>query len=388
MFSTSFSPCSMATLFKTIAVVCVTSCLGDRSCPQVMAISIDVSDSFVYVATDGGAGGYEAFPDVTRLQDGRLMAVFYAGYAHISPPNQPYPNGGRIGYSLSENEGVTWSQPSMLYDTPSDDRDPSITQLADGRLLGTYFHIDGGTWSIISENSGSSWSVPKQIAPGNYYTSSPVRELTSGRLVAPLYHEAGGVANGAVSISDNGGDTWSAPIDFPNPNNIYFDAEVDVIELDTGNFWAIQRSSHFPAHSTVSADEGATWSDPQSLGFVAHSPYLTRTTHGDLILLGYRGYHSLDGSGNAFTALRYSLDECLTWSDPIVIDTTAGAYPSMVNLNDGSVLIAYYEEGSGSNVRTRVLTISGIPEPSTVSLLATGLMYTIGLTRRTQRKSG
>jgi len=29
---------------------------------------------------DAGAGGYEAFPDVCRLSDGRLMAVFYAGY--------------------------------------------------------------------------------------------------------------------------------------------------------------------------------------------------------------------------------------------------------------------------------------------------------------------
>ena len=44
---------------------------------------------FVFVCRDGGAGGYEAFPDVCRLADGRLMAGFYAGSVHVSlPPAQ------------------------------------------------------------------------------------------------------------------------------------------------------------------------------------------------------------------------------------------------------------------------------------------------------------
>ena len=39
---------------------------------------------------------YEAFPDVCRLSDGRLMAVFYAGYGHVALPNEDLPKGGRI----------------------------------------------------------------------------------------------------------------------------------------------------------------------------------------------------------------------------------------------------------------------------------------------------
>jgi sialidase-1 len=30
-----------------------------------------------------------------------------------------------------------------------------------------------------------------------------------------------------------------------------------------------------------------------------------------------------------------------------------GAYPSTVELNDGSVLVVYYEEGAGSAIRAR-----------------------------------
>ncbi len=48
---------------------------------------------YVYVCTDAGAGGYEAFPDVCRLSDGRLMSVFYAGYGHVSLPNEQLPKG-------------------------------------------------------------------------------------------------------------------------------------------------------------------------------------------------------------------------------------------------------------------------------------------------------
>ena len=63
-----------------------------------------------------------------------------------------------------------------------------------------------------------------------------------------------------------------------------------------------------------------------------------------MIVLAYRLPH---------TSLRYSRDECVTWSENHVVDEVTGAYPSLVNLRDGSVLIVYYEEGSGSNIRAR-----------------------------------
>ena len=53
------------------------------------------------------------------------------------------------------------------------------------------------------------------------------------------------------------------------------------------------------------------------------------------------------------TSLRFSRDECQTWSDNVLVDEVGGAYPSMVNLKDGSVLIVYYEEGQGSSIRAK-----------------------------------
>jgi len=46
-------------------------------------------NDFVYICRDAGAGGYEAFPDVCRLKDGGLMAVFYAGCRFEHPAGGP-----------------------------------------------------------------------------------------------------------------------------------------------------------------------------------------------------------------------------------------------------------------------------------------------------------
>ncbi len=353
---------------------CVVGLLLGHSANVDAAVSVDVSSSFRYVATANAAGGYAAFPDVARLNDGRLMCMFYAGYGHISTPTQSWPNGGRIMGVTSTDEGVSWSAPQVLIDTPVDDRDPSLASLPDGRLLSTFFtYSSGNDASYVAESFdlGATWTTPRLLAPTPFFNSSPIRRLSTGRQIAPLYYEdVGTSAYGAVAFSDNDGADWSAPIDIPNPASLYADAETDLIELTNGNLWAVQRAANTAAQYSISIDQGESWSDSQPLGFAAHCPYLLRTEHEDMILMAYRGFEG----GYAYTALRYSLDECQTWSDPIAIDLNCpGAYPSMVNLNDGSVLVAYYEEGAGSNIRARTIQISGLPEPGTWILLGTAI---------------
>jgi hypothetical protein len=297
--------------------------------------------SFVHVVTDAGAGGYEAFPDVCRLADGRLMCVFYAGYGHVSRPSDRWPDGGRICYCTSSDEGRTWSEPAVLYDSPEDDRDPSITQLSGGRLICTYFNPGKGSWMVVSEDGGTTWSPPRQIA-ADHYVSAPVRELSDGRLILGLYYEKEGAAKGAVVVSTDGGDTWGEVVEIDNAGQ-YLDAETDVIELSDGSLFAALRGSKGHMHWSKSSDGGRTWSIAASFGYPGHCPYLHRTVDGAIVL----------AQRVPNTCLRYSLDECQTWSPVVPIDDVGGAYPSMVNLKDGSVLIVYYEEGEGSNVRAR-----------------------------------
>lgn len=357
--------------FRSLGILCIIASVN--LCFLRPTMAADPAPTFVYVCRDAGAGGYQAFPDVCRLQDGRLMAVFYAGYCHISFPSPDYPKGGRISCCMSSDEGRTWSKAETLYDGPDDDRDPSIVQLSNGQLVCNFFSLHRkasadtpcadpfkepyaplGVWTVTSDDLGKTWSEPKQLYAPPYSCSSPVRKLSNGRLIMPLLADTSeegpnpkrGVAFGAVGISDDGGRTWNKPVDIDNAG-VYLDAETDVIELRNGQLWAAERSSDSPACYATSSDNGNTWTKSQSLGFTAHCPYLLRATSDpDIILLGYR-------ASPGFTGLRYSLDECKSWSDPVTVDTCGGAYPSMVNLKDGSVLIVYYEEGTNSSIRAK-----------------------------------
>ncbi len=309
-------------------------------------------DKHVLVCTDAGAGGYEAFPDVCRLRDGRLMCVFYAGYGHVALPNNLHPKGGRIAYCISENEGLTWSPTKTLLDTPHDDRDPSIAQLNDGRLVCSYFSLRkndevgsytvDGTWITISSDAGKIWSKPRLIQK-EYACSTPVRELSNGRLVLGMYKERDGKAHGAVAISDDGAKNWSSPIIIDN-TEAYLDAETDVIELKDGTLYAAMRGGRgADMHWATSSDMGDTWAKSQPMGFPAHCPYLHRCVDGTIVM----------GVRLPATSIRLSKDECKTWSEPILVDSHTGAYPSIVNLNDGTTLIVYYEEGGDSNIRAK-----------------------------------
>ncbi|MBI5092714.1 MAG: exo-alpha-sialidase [Candidatus Hydrogenedentes bacterium] len=304
----------------------------------------------VLVCADAGAGAYEAFPDVCRLKDGRLFCVFYAGWTHVSLPNAEHPRGGRVSGCYSSDEGRTWTPAQTVYDGPDDDRDPSVMQLADGRILCNFFSLvpkpdgkyDGkGTWLVESSDAGKTWSDARCIS-ATYYCSSPIRVISGGALILGLYQDANGDAFGAVTRSEDGGKTWSPAVDIPN-GGLRLDAETDIIELKDKRLYAAQRTQKESMRYSVSGDGGKTWAVSKPMGFPGHCPYFLRTGEGTIICA-----HRLPN-----TSLHFSRDECQTWSDNVPVDSLIGAYPSMVNLKDGSVLIVYYEEGAGSNIRAR-----------------------------------
>src|SRR5207247_1259395 len=98
------------------------------------APAADASHSIdpIVISKGEAAYTYQAFPDACRLKNGDIVAVFYAGYTHVSLAADDFPLGGRICMVRSTDEGKTWSAPSVLYDDADDNRDPHIAQLDDG----------------------------------------------------------------------------------------------------------------------------------------------------------------------------------------------------------------------------------------------------------------
>jgi sialidase-1 len=324
-------------------------------CELIVAAGLCVLSDCAYtwpaeiVCSGEAAGGYAAFPDVCRLPSGELFCVFYSGYGHVSAPNAQWPKGGRIMAVRSREGGRKWSKPAVIMDTDFDDRDPSVSSLRDGTLLLNWFTSHNGrltVWLARSTDQGHTWSRPAELAlqsPYRFACSSPVRELPDHSLILGLYHEdpTKNLAFGATVKSYDGGKTWKDLATIGERSGVYLDAETDVVPLDGGKLLAALRSSKTDMHFAESTDWGKTWGPARSAGFHAESPYLLRHTSG-AILLAHRA---------PATSIHWTVNNGKTWQGPAQIDTVNGAYPSLVELPDGSVYCVYYEEGKGSSIR-------------------------------------
>jgi sialidase-1 len=312
------------------------------------------------VCSGADAGGYAAFPDVCRLQNGEILSVFYSGYGHVSLPQTEWPKGGRIMAARSNDEGKTWSAPTVIIDTTRDDRDPSVVQLTDGSLLCNWFTYEGehsgpgGIHVLLarSTDGGVTWDAPYPLQLDTPYwmaCSSPIRQLPDGSLILGLYHESvdGKTAFGSTVKSYDGGKTWTDFRTIDENSGVRLDAETDVIQLKDGTLFAALRGSQVNMHFSSSPDMGKTWTPVKDIGFRGHCPYLLRHSSG-IILLGLR----LPG-----TSVYWSSDETKTWQGPLQVDTRIGAYPSLLESKEGSVLMVYYEEGAGSGIRCASLKV-------------------------------
>jgi sialidase-1 len=304
------------------------------------------------------SGEYQAFPDSCRLDNGDMVAVFYAGYGHVSYPNEAYPKGGRICLTRSTDEGRTWSEPVAIYDDEFDNRDPHIAQLSNGMVVCSFFSLKRSSTNpqgyeclnaqiIRSFDQGATWEHKSQFVLTDtpvWVCSAPVHEMPDGTYILPIYREDSTGAWGGVVHSHDLGETWGEAIPIGQDSGLVLPAETDITLLKDGSLYAALRGDENEnMQYATSSDGGLSWSPVQDIGFQAHAPHFNRLSSGEVLMTcRARG-----------TGLLVSRDECHSWLGPYTIDLVGGAYPSTIELNDGSILAIYYEEGPGSAVRAR-----------------------------------
>ncbi len=371
---------------------------SESAVADVTSIKFNVPEESSVVAEDSG---HFAFPDVIRLESGKLMSVFRVGKNHAE-------RSGFIAYSLSD-DGINWSESDILVnDNTIDDRDPSIAVLSDGRVAMNWFKYRypadySEPWVhhlffAVSDKSGLKFGDHIQVDGGVFdYSETAVmsddgiwldengNEVTvaassssviehDGKIIIPGYF--GNALNWqsmrktpktkiVLYESGDGGATWT-------PNEVEAEIEENTWLQEpallkvTEERWIIQArtakgsspSNKGDLVQTVSEDGGKTWSPYKSLGFVAHAPELLKLENG-VIISSFRWLEWEESKATSESvSMVYSLDGGDTWSDLIEI-LNCGAvecgYPGMIELPGNKILVVYYTPG-GTGIDSKIIT--------------------------------
>ena len=338
------------------------------------------------VMTGKGRKNNFMWPSIARLADGRLIAVC-SGFRlkHVCPF-------GCVAAAVSYDEGRSWSEPFVLFDTPLDDRDAGVTPWKDGFILTTfnntrYFQkkcakdwgYDGETVKEIYAATDAVSDEDEQKYLGSLYAvfdkdckllrwgKLPVMSphgftlLNDGSLfyLGRLYgHEdVTGIPNstedkiGFVTSANAADFTEPVWLDLPEKERkegVLF-CEPHAIQLKSGRILACiraQKEGLFTVYWCSSDDNGKTFGPMRPLAvpegaFDGSPPHLLERAEGELVLVYGRRIPPYGQRA------RISRDGGESWSKEIVLREDGEnwdlGYPASVECADGSLFTVYYQ---------------------------------------------
>ena len=342
------------------------------------------------------------FPCLFKLPSGRLGAVHVIGEAFESADQVCY-------VSFSDDGGKTWSAPKEMYDKinlkkPFSNSSKAVC-LPDGRLIsvGYGFYrgdsekpignpetgglLDDIVFYSISEDEGETWSAPCEIkcAWGPHVeASAPLIHLQSGALATPITGFPDWDGNmtaphcGRLLRSDDGGKTWSDDVvcmEFKDKKVTCY--EQRICQTDSGAIVCIgwnedvETGERLHNHYTYSLDDGKTWSDPESTGVMGQASFVC-AMGGEKILAIHSVRRDTDRPGIYGYIIDFSerkwkvIDECVLWEPDFQIKRDKSmaeifaflkfGQPSAIMLNDGEALMTFWyaEQGQYKTVAAKI----------------------------------
>lgn len=321
-----------------------------------------------YIAIDNVC----AWPNLTLLPDGSIVALIFNQPSHGRLP-------GDVDCWGSTDGGRFWSKRGTA--VPHDRADTNRMNIAAGlahngdlvvicsgwQLSGTDLVRRLPPWVCRSSDGGHTWSVDRDsrsrvvFPKGADYDDrgermikpyGDIMQLPNGRLAASFYHDYGQVW---MLFSADDGYTWGDAALICGANR----CETAHLRLTPQRWIAASRTEmgvdgKIPAVGLglfASSDEGRTWKFEQTItDHLQHPSDLLRLSDGR-VLLSY-------GMRDTFAiGVRFGDAEGRQWSAPeVLVQLHQGdmGYPSTVQLNDGTLVTAFYHKGIPEHTRYHV----------------------------------
>lgn len=300
-----------------------------------------------------GYAGFVGWEAPIRLKNGTWLVGFAAGWGHASYPTKDAPTGGRAMAIRSTDEGLTWSKPETIVDTPWDDRHPNFVELPDGTILCTFFTYTGGDpakWPdaahratiVRSKDGGRTWEKTLRRPPSPFVgdaTDGPPIVLKDGSVLLAIYGGFAGESDERTQIavfrSTDHGKKWKLLSVVKTEHEM---SEPTLAQLRDGRIVLMTRPE---GDICWSSDGGRTWTKPVSFGMRMYEPGLLLLKDGTLLCL-----HGSYGAGGL--RVIFSRDGGETWIAPgpnygFQVDTSAYGYGKCVEMPDGSIFVVYID---------------------------------------------
>ena len=335
-----------------------------------------IGKPYVIMSNPNGKHNYFGWPTIARLRDGRL-AVAASGFriAHVCPF-------GKAVLAFSDDEGKIFTPPTVIIDTPLDDRDAGLCPFGESGLILTSFnnsvefqrkvnalceapqrkaYISAYLDRVTEEEEKEHLGITFRISRDNGKTFGKIYKSPVSSPHGPIELKNGSVL--WVGTTFTGNNIRAYTIDTEN-GNMHFLGEVDTsgikaggmlpsepytVETDDGTLIChIRADGHSGTHAftlfeSVSHDGGRTWSAPQSLlsqygGAPAH---IIEHSSGTLI-----SAYTYRRNPYGIKAM-FSLDGGKTWDkDNFICESPSPThdigYPSTAELADGSLITVFY----------------------------------------------
>jgi sialidase-1 len=301
---------------------------------------------------------------VVELRDGRLLMVWMEFVKNARAGSDEAPN--HLVSMISSDRGRTWGSREVLVEPGPGEvnvYNPSLLMLKNGEIFLTYIAYNLLEWKkplltsgfgITISTDAKHHSAARRLWDHQPYqtANNTLTRLRSGRIIRATdkCEVWGGVSASGCQMSDDDGITWK-----PSSNWVMLPLrgtmEAHIAETNAGDLLMAVRNDLGAVFFSRSADEGMSWSPPQTSGLSAPEamPVLTRLSgSGDLLLVWnhsqYWGDYNHYGLRTPLTCA-ISHDSGVSWGSLRDLETdpdTEFSNPSCNLLSGSEVIITYF----------------------------------------------